>query len=103
MAQKRMIDKKISVSDQIANLSVHAQLVFTWAIPHADDLGLLPSPLKTLKAMIVPMWDMESKDFKKIIEEIVKEGLWEKWEWRGQSFYKINNFHKYQVLRKDRQ
>ena len=50
MAQKRMLDKKISVSEQVAKLSLEAQLIFTWAIPHTDDAGMLPHSNMTLKA-----------------------------------------------------
>ena len=54
MAQKLMIDKKISVSEQVANLPIEAQLLFTWMIPHADDVGLLPYSARTIKALVIP-------------------------------------------------
>lgn len=102
MAQKRMIDKKISVSEQVANLPLSAQLIFTWSIPHADDLGLLPISLRTLKAMIVPMWEITLEDFGNQVESIVSQGLWEVWEWEGDKFYRISKFLENQTLKKDR-
>lgn len=62
MAQRRMIDKRISVSEQVANLPLKAQLLFTWMIPHADDVGLLPYSARTIKALVVPMVDAITSD-----------------------------------------
>lgn len=100
-----MIDKKISVSEQVSNLSIPAQLIYTWGMPHADDIGLLPYSHKTLKATIVPMWDMNVEDFGKLADEIVKQKLWDVYshEDSKQKFYQINNFTRYQTLKRDRQ
>jgi hypothetical protein len=103
MAQKRMIDKKISVSEQVANLTVAGQLIYTWGMPHADDIGLLPSSHRTLKATIAPMLDIGLQEFTGIVEAIVREGLWEEFEHADQRFYRVRNFTRYQTLKKDRQ
>lgn len=103
MAQKRMIDKKISVSEQVANLSLAGQLIWTWAIPHADDIGLLPHSKRTLKALIVPLIDISAEDFSKEIDSIVKQDLWNEFTYNNQTYYRVNNFGKYQTLKKDRQ
>ena len=98
-----MIDKNISVSEQVANLSKEAQLVFTWSIPHADDVGVLPRSHRTLKALIVPMWDCLLEDFDKFVKEITEQGLWREIEHGGQTFYAITKFRDHQTLKKDRQ
>lgn len=100
-----MIDKKISVSEQVSNLTIPAQLIYTWGMPHADDIGLLPYSHRTLKATVVPMWDMNIDDFGKLADEIVKQKLWEVYthEPSKQKFYRINNFTRYQTLKRDRQ
>ncbi len=103
MAQKRMIDKKISVSEQVSNLSIPAQLLYTWGMPHADDIGLLHYSPRTLKATLVPMWDITLDDFTKLTNEIIKQKLWEVYEYKDQKFYKILNFTRYQTLKRDRQ
>lgn len=97
-----MIDKKISVSEQVSNLSVLAQLIFTWSIPHADDLGLLPSSTRTLRAMIVPMLDIELLEFSKCLDSIVSEGLYIEFEYKGKKYYRIQKFLDHQTLKKDR-
>jgi hypothetical protein len=103
MAQKRMIDKKISHSEQVANLGIKAQLLFTWSIPHADDIGLLPGSLPTLKAMIVPMWPDSQADFNGVVHEILVQKLWIPFEFMGDAYFKIPGFGTHQTLKKDRQ
>lgn len=98
-----MIDKKISVSEQVADLSVEAQLIFTWSIPHTDDVGVLPHKSRSLKALIVPMWDCEFLDFDKWIKEIVNQKLWREIEYNGKKFYVVIKFQEHQTLKKDRQ
>lgn len=103
MAQKRMIDKKISVSEQVANLSTEAQLLFTWMIPHADDLGLLPYSDRTIKALVVPMNDgILVEDIGNHLESIRKQGLLAVFQWEGKKFWRIVNFLSNQTLKKDR-
>lgn len=103
MAQKRMVDKKISVSEQVANLPILAQLIFTWSVPHADDVGFLPHSSRSLRAMIVPMLDITATDFQGAVEAIVKEGLWKQVEYEKSLFYVITKFHEHQTIKKDRQ
>lgn len=104
MAQKRMIDKKISVSEQVANLSTEAQLLFTWMIPHADDIGLLPYSSRTIKALVVPMNDkILSEDIGIHLESMRKQGLITVFEWGGKKYWYVVNFLNNQTLKKDRQ
>ena len=103
MAQKRMIDKKISVSEQVADLPIEAQLIFTWAIPHADDIGLLPHHERTLKALIIPMVDMTVEKFGFHLESIRKQNLLREVEHNGQKYYHVVKFLLNQTLKRDRQ
>lgn len=98
-----MIDKKISVSEQVANLTYKAQLLFTWSIPHSDDVGLLPGSLKTLKALLVPMWEIQFDEFTKLVGEILEQKLWKPFEYDGQTYFYITKFADHQILKKDRQ
>ena len=103
MAQRRMVDKKISVSEQVDNLSIEAKLIYTWSIPHADDIGLLPYSHKTLKALLIPMWDMRLDTFGNQMEDILKQGLYEVFEYNKEKFYRLANFSKHQTLKRDKQ
>lgn len=98
-----MIDKKISVSEQVANMPLEAQLIFTWMIPHADDFGLLPFSPRTIKALVIPMLDMTAETVGIHLETMVKNNLLTIFEYNGKRYYKIKNFSQHQTLKKDRQ
>ncbi len=103
MAQRRMIDKKISVSEQVANLSVEGALLFTWMIPHADDAGLLPYSPRAIKALVVPMRDeMTAEIIGFQLESMCKQNLISPFHYEGITYWRINNFHQIQTLQKDR-
>lgn len=101
-----MLNKKISVSEQVSNLKTEAQLIFTWSIPHADDFGLLPYSHKTLKAMIIPMVEkMTLETFGFHLETIVSENLFEVFKDKNngdKKYYRIVKFLQNQTLKRDR-
>lgn len=97
-----MIDKKISISEDVANLSTEAQLLFTWMIPHADDVGLLPYSSRSIKALVVPMKDWSVEDIGNHLESIQKVNLIEPFEWGGDKYWKISSFLQHQTLKRDR-
>lgn len=103
MAQKRLVNKKISINEDIASLDIKAQLLFTWMIPHADDLGLLPFSPRTIKALVVPMWDDTAEDIGIHLESIWKTGVIEVIEFNGDKFIHLKSFDENQTLKKDRQ
>jgi len=103
MAQRRLLNKKISVSEQVAGLSIEAQLIFTWSIPHADDIGLLPfSPMK-FKAMVTPMLDISIEKYGFHLESICQAGLMMPFIYENEKFYLLCSFFREQTLKKDRQ
>lgn len=75
MANRRMINKSISISLQVNRLSDFAKLLFTWMIPHADDFGRLSGEPEVVKALVVPMMKQTSKDVAKALQEMVDVGL----------------------------
>lgn len=99
-----MIDKKISVSEQVANLeSSDNQLFFTWGIPHADDCGLLPRSARQLRAIIFPMKEnITVEQVEEFVKKEIKVGLAKEFEYSGTTYFQILNFYKYQTLKKDR-
>jgi hypothetical protein len=97
-----MLDKKISVSEDIANLTTEAQLLFTWMIPHADDAGLLPHSPRSIKALVVPMKDWTIADIGIQLESMREANLIEVFEWEGDRFWHINAFAQHQTLKRDR-
>lgn len=104
MAQKRMLDKKISVSEQVANMQMEAQLFFTWCIPHADDIGMLPHSPRTLKALVVPMIDkIGSDEITEYLGQMVTQNLIEEYTHSGEKYWRIRQFLEHQTLKRDRQ
>jgi hypothetical protein len=55
MARGRMIDKCISISEKINDLTVKEAFIYTWIIPHLDDWGRTSGSPRTLKALVFPM------------------------------------------------
>ncbi len=102
MAQGRMLNKYISTSETVNNLSYEAMLVYTWIIPHTDDVGLIPRSPRKLKAIIAPMWDMTLETFGIQLETIVKAGLLIPASWQGEEFYYVAGHRKEQKFKHDR-
>lgn len=103
MAQKRLIDKKISLSEKLAELPFGAQLLYTWMIPHADDFGLLQGSPRTIKAQVLPMADVSLADVTSWIIKMERLGLLKSFKYQEKEFYHIQDFEKNQNLRHDMQ
>jgi len=103
-AKGRMIYWKISYCKQLVRCSLLSQLLFTWLIPNADDLGRLEGDPEIIKGMIFPYHQkITPKQIEEALRELDKEGLiiWYK---VGENWYiQIPNFTIYQKLRKDRE
>lgn len=71
MAQKRMLNKSISLSGQVNKLNLKEKLLFTWSIPHLDDYGLIESDPEVIKATVCPMVkEITIKDIKLFIVKV---------------------------------
>jgi DnaJ-domain-containing protein 1 len=103
MAQKRMIDKKISLSEKVADLDILGKLLYTWMIPHADDLGLLQGSPRTIKGLVMPMENATVEDIGFQLENMKKVDLIRELEHNGKKYYYIVDFEKNQTLKQDRQ
>jgi len=101
MAQKRMLNKSISISDKVNCLSDKAKILYTWGIAHTDDFGLIYySPLK-LKNLVVPFWNENEQEMLKIVNEILKNKLWLMVEFEKNKYYQYSKFNNHQEFRKD--
>lgn len=103
MANGRIINKKISLSIKVANLPIEGQLLYTWMIPHSDDLGLLQYSSRTIKAMVVPMLDIPLTTIDGLLETMVSVRLLTVIQQGTKKYYYICDNEKNQRLRKDRQ
>lgn len=101
MAQKRYLDKKISTSEKVADLPIIGQLIYTWALPWADDFGLLQASARTIKAQIIPMVDVLLSDVEEAIEKMIDLGLFIEVRIADKNFWKIVHFEENQKFRTD--
>lgn len=102
MAKARMLHKTISISEQVNNLSIEAQLLFTWLIPHADDEGRLKGNPKHVKVMVVPSHQWTPEEIQHLLEEIKEQGLIYYWEKSGQRYIEFPSWKTFQYIAKDR-
>jgi len=71
-----MISKSISTSKQVSGMSEFAQLLFTWAIPHADDFGRMDGDPEVVLATVIPMKrDRSPEDVVEAVKEWVNASL----------------------------
>jgi hypothetical protein len=96
MANRRMLSKSISISEQANELSDFAALLFTWMIPHADDWGILPGSPKKVKALVIPMRKQTPKEVEKAIKEMVSNELIWWYEVEGEKYIQFCKWEKHQ-------
>lgn len=100
MAQGRIINKSISLSEKANTISDAAALLYSWMIPHGDDFGLLQGSPMTIKALVAPMRSWSIEQVKLFIDEMVAVGLIRVVQYESKSYYQIQNSK--QSLRRDR-
>lgn len=104
MAKRRLISTKISVNLQIQNLSIKSRLLFTWLIPHSDDIGILPYEARVIKGLVLPIADDYTiDDVEKGLKEMLENDLISIIEYKGQKYYYLKKFFNNQTLKQDRQ
>ncbi len=75
-----MLNKSISLSAQVNKLKLKSKIIYTWAIPHLDDYGLISNDQEVIKAMVVPMIkDIEITDINEFILDAEAVGLTKEW------------------------
>ena len=80
MARGRMLDKCISFSEIINDLTLKEAFIYTWIIPHLDDWGRITGSPRKLKAMIFSMKkEIKVKDIQNALQKFkdIELYLWE--------------------------
>lgn len=104
MATGRIISKNISTSEKVADLTIESQLLYTWMIPHTDDLGLLQNSARTIKATVVPMHDLFTvKTVDTCLQELIAAELLKIVTFEEKQYLFIIGFNKKQTFKRDRQ
>ncbi|WP_436663584.1 hypothetical protein ACOALA_13680 [Alicyclobacillus acidoterrestris] len=97
MANRRMISKSISVSEQVNNMSTFASLLFTWMIAHADDFGRMPGSPAKVKALVMPMRPESVHEVEAAIREMAEQGLIIWYEVSGVRYIQFSTWERHQT------
>lgn len=104
MAQARLLNKTISLSEKVADLPDDStRLLYTWMITHTDDVGLLPDSARTIKATVVPMLNLSVEDIGFQLESMLEVGLLMRIQYGSKTYLYLVGHERYQTLKKDRQ
>lgn len=97
MATRRMLSKSISLSEQVSRLSDAAALLYSWAILHTDDWGVIHASPVRLRAEVAPLRDHWSvKDVAGYIDEWEVAGLVVRYCADGEPYVLFPTFDKHQ-------
>jgi hypothetical protein len=103
MSRHRSISTDISTDTQLAELAEHGPLpllLYTWAIPHADDWGRMTGDPRQFKLLVCPGLDVTARDVEAALSVIAETGLWLRYTIAGkwyiafppQSWFKHQNY-----------
>lgn len=96
MANRRMIAKSISISEQVNDLNDFTALLFSWMIPHADDWGVLPGSAKKIKALVIPLRQQTPEEVENALTEMERVGLIWRYEADGTKYIQFKTWETHQ-------
>ena len=86
MSRHRSISTDISTDSRVAQLAEYGPLplmLYTWAIPHADDWGRMTGDPRQFKLLVCPGLDVTAKDVEQALTAIAEVGLWLRYDVAG--------------------
>lgn len=89
MSRRRGISTEISTDPRIADLAQHGPLpllLYTWAIPHADDWGRLTGDARQFKLAVCPALDTNAREIDDALDQVASVGLWQRYEVDGRKY-----------------
>lgn len=97
-----MLHNKISKSLQVDNLSLPAQLLFSWMISWADDEGRIRGEPKYIKGTVVPLKNWSLKHIGAYIESMRDQGLIYYWSENSEQYIEFAKWKEHQSIKSDR-
>jgi len=97
MARIRTIKPEFWTAEQVMELSRDARLLFIGMWNFCDDMGVHPAAYKTLKAEVFPGDDITSDDVKRMVGEIIQQGLLGEFEHEGRGWWYVTGW-KHQLI-----
>lgn len=98
MARIRTIKPEFCTSEQIAECSANARLLFILMWCFCDDGGVHPDSAKRLKMECFPADDITSSDVAAWIDELVKAELVERYSVDGEGYLRVTGWKKHQKI-----
>ncbi len=96
MANRRMVHRKVSLNQDLAQLPAFTCLLFTWGIIHADDWGVLPGDPNVVRGMVFPLRRESTNQVAKALDDLVEHRLLVRWNEEGRTYLCYPAFEKYQ-------
>lgn len=100
MARIRSIKPEFFTSEQVAECSTNARLLFVGMWCFCDDQGIHPDSPARLKMEVFPSDDLTKSDVEKYVEELVAVGLIQRYEVEGQKYLIVTGWSRHQKIDK---
>jgi hypothetical protein len=100
MARIRTIKPKFWDDEKLAKVSRDARLLYIGMWNYADDLGVILANQTWLKSKIFPYDDISAEELKKWLQELLDISRIVTGTFRDDSYFRIVNFTKHQVINK---
>lgn len=98
MARIRSIKPEFFSSEQVAECSPIARLLFVGMWCFCDDGGVHPASAKALKMRVFPGDDLTAADVSGFIDELIRNGLLESFEAENALYWRITGWSKHQKI-----
>lgn len=103
MARGRIISKSISTSRRINSVSDRAALVYTWTIPHLDEMSNMEGAIDILRAKVVPLRKYSDKQMLQVRYELASIGAWIVYkDAKGEEYIHVDKNDDHQIYKNDR-
>lgn len=86
MSRRRSISTDVSTDPKLAEVAESGPLpllLYTWAIPHADDWGRLAGDARQFRLTVCPALEATAQEIDQALDQVAAAGLWERYESDG--------------------
>jgi len=99
MARIRTIKPSFWTSEQVVECSTNARLLFIGIWNFADDGGVIPASVKSLKMQIFPGDDFSASEIQSWINELINAGLIIEYQVDAKSYWAVSGWHHQKIDR----
>lgn len=99
MARIRTIKPSFWTSEQVVECSTNARLLFIGIWNFADDGGVIPASVKSLKMQIFPGDDFSASDIQQWVNELIETELLIEYQVDGKLYWAVSGWHHQKIDR----